>query len=364
MLGQHTNTLDFGTVLAGRKILLVNLAKQNVISEDNQHLLGTLLVNELLTAAFARPQKARIPFFCFIDEFQHFVTKDICEILDGGRKFDLHLILAHQHLNQLKRKDPEVYYSTLGNARAKVVFGGLIDEDLDILAKELYTGEFNPDQVKDEIWHTVYRPVEKTRTVRSSSEVYSTSESDSHGDAYQDSSASISHQSLVNGLSFIPGSEGWTSAMTGTGTGLSSARGSSSSRSRSAQTSSASGSSESVVPWYEFHEDTELTSRTFRSLEEQLYIKKAQMKRQPTQHAQILIPDKRVQSMRALTLRDFSPPDRLREEFKQECREAARCFKTPQDAEQELQTLEENLLQPISSQEAEPLESEDGRRWH
>jgi hypothetical protein len=84
ILGQITDTLDFPSVLNGQKILLVNLAKQNTISEDDQHLLGTLLVNEILTAAFARPMGARKPYYLFIDEFQHFVTKDMCEILDGG----------------------------------------------------------------------------------------------------------------------------------------------------------------------------------------------------------------------------------------------------------------------------------------
>src|SRR5258708_26132510 len=99
MLGQYTKTLNFSDVRSDRKILLVNLARQNVISEDNQHLLGTLLVNELLSAGFARRPQERQPFFVFIDEFSHFVTKDACEILDGGRKFGLHFTLAHQHLD-------------------------------------------------------------------------------------------------------------------------------------------------------------------------------------------------------------------------------------------------------------------------
>src|SRR5262249_46551398 len=104
ILGQQLRTIDFNNVLSGRKILLVNLAQQNVIPKDFQQLLGTLLVNELLTAAFARPQDRRTPFYLFLDEFSNFVTKDICEVLDAGRKFGLHLILAHQHLHQLKQR--------------------------------------------------------------------------------------------------------------------------------------------------------------------------------------------------------------------------------------------------------------------
>jgi hypothetical protein len=238
IVGQHTNTLDFADVLGGRKILLVNLAKQNTISEDNQHLLGTLLVNEILTAAFARPAGERVPFYLFLDEFQHFVTKDMCEILDGGRKFGLHLILAHQHLNQLKEKDPEVYYSTLTNARLKAVFGGLIDDDLDVLARELFTGEFNPDEIKDEVWQTKYRPVETTRLVRS--------ESSSHADSA--SFGEITHSSLSNADLFIPGS-GFLAPpeLSMISTTSASARGESSSHA----TVDAYSESQSCVPWYE-----------------------------------------------------------------------------------------------------------------
>ncbi len=329
IVGQQTNTIDFAEVLSGRKILLVNLARQNTISEDNQHLLGTLLVNELITAAFARRPKERTPFYLFLDEFQHFVTKDMCEILDGGRKFGLHLILAHQHLNQLKEKDPEVYYSVLTNARLKAVFGGLIDGDLEIVAKEV--AEFNPDEIKDEVWQTKYRPVETTRVI--------VTESETHSDT--NSFGEITHSSLVNGDMYIPGS-GFLSSpelagfstVTSTGTGSTSGQAS----------TDAYASSRGEVPWYEYHEYQELSSRTFRSLEEQLYIKKAQMKRQAGQHAAILIPDTSVQFAKTPTLIDLPVKDSARREFLQACIEHAGCFKSPQDAEREIGALQEKLL--------------------
>jgi hypothetical protein len=333
MLGQCTHTLDFPSVLAGRKILLVNLTKQNAISEDNQHLLGTLLVNELLTAAFARPLKERTPFFAFIDEFQHFVTKDMCEILDGGRKFGLHLTLAHQHLNQTKIKDPEVYYSALTNARTKVVFGGMIDEDLDIIAKELYTGELNPDEIKHELWHKVYRPVETTRTIHV----------DNWSDSSGSSSGQISHESLVSGQMHIPGSGGFLSMPQLMSSSEARGRGSSSTRTDTNAQARGGGSSE--VPWFEFHEEQELASVTFRQLEEQLYIKKAQLKRQPTQHAAVLIPGANVQLIKTATLAEQPVSDRQLAEFKQACMEAAGCYKTPQQADIEIANLEQHLLE-------------------
>jgi hypothetical protein len=344
MLGQYTKTLDFPGILAGGKILLVNLARQNVISEDNQHLLGTLIVNELITAAFACKPGERRECFLAIDEFSRFVTKDACEILDGGRKYKLHLILAHQHLGQLKEKDPEVYYSTLTNARTKIVFGGLNDEDVELISKELYTGEFDPNEVKDEIWHRGFEPVETTRTVRG----YSSSESSG------ESSGDISHSSLDSGQVFIPGSDFWSMP---TLSSTSQSRSSGSSRSRGHQASSSSGSTETTVPFYEFHEYRELTSRTFRSLEEQLYLKKAQLKRQPNQQAAVLMPGQNVQLIRVATLRELPVTDLQCEEFRRACIETAGCYKTPACAEAELLALEEKLLlegRPTITVVAEP----------
>jgi hypothetical protein len=330
IIGQYTKTLDFHNVLDERKVVLVNLARQNVISDDDRHLLGTLLVNELLTAAFARREGERDPYFLFIDEFEHFVTKDICEILDGGRKFGLHLVLSHQHLSQLREKDAEVYFSALTNARTKVVFGGLIDQDLDILAKELYTGELDPDEVKSEIWQTKFRPVETTRLIISESEMQGESS------AY----TQISHESLGDSATYIPGSSMWTADPVSTGVSSGSSSGTVESEGRN----QAYGRSVTEVPFYEQHEFRELSSRTFRSLEEQLYIKKAQMKGQATQHAAILIPGQRVALVKTPTLQDFPISHLLREEFKSACFEAAGCFKTPQEAEQEVKALEESLL--------------------
>lgn len=98
------------------------------------------------------------------------------------------------------------------------------------------------------------------------------------------------------------------------------------------------------VPFYEQHEFQELSSVSFRSLEEQLYIKKAQMKRQPTQHAAVLIPGGNVELVKTPTLENFPVTHGLREEFKQACFEAAGCFKTVAAAEEEVRLLEERLL--------------------
>lgn len=332
VFGQHTNTLDFESVLAEGKILLVNLPRGRTVNDNNQYLLGTLIVNELLTAAFARAEEHRRPFYLAIDEFQQFVTKDICEILSGGRKFGLHLILAHQILHQLKKTDEEVYYSTLANARTKVVFGGLSKEDLDTMGWEMFHGDLDPDLIKDEIWRTVYRPVETTRLVIT----------DSESDGGGEHDGIVDHESLAHNQVYIPGT-GWgdlypasISTLSGQGRGRSHAENTNWQRARAA----------SLVPFYEHHEDLELVSRTYRPIEEQLFLKTQQLKAQPNQHAAFLVPGQTVEFMRVDDLRDFPVSRQQVDEFRHECFENAGCFKSPQEVDAEIEALERKLLEP------------------
>jgi hypothetical protein len=97
---------------------------------------------------------------------------------------------------------------------------------------------------------------------------------------------------------------------------------------------------------YEYHARQELSSRTFLSLEEQLFLKKAQLKLQPTQHAAILIPGEHVVMVKTPTICDHFVTDRQLGEFKEECFEAAGCYKTMPEAEREIAALESRLLAP------------------
>ena len=58
-----------------------------------------------------------------------FINEDVARILDEGRKFGLHLILAHQHLAQLKKAGEDIYHSVMTDAKTKIIFGGLSAED-------------------------------------------------------------------------------------------------------------------------------------------------------------------------------------------------------------------------------------------
>ena len=92
------------------------------------------------------------------------------------------------------------------------------------------------------------------------------------------------------------------------------------------------------------HEFRELSSVAFRTLEEQLYQKKAQMKRQATQHAAILVPGNNVELGKVPTLQEFAIDPHRVEEFKETCFKKAGCFKTPHEAEREVRQIEERLV--------------------
>lgn len=116
--------LDFNDILASGKILLIKLA-QGLIGEENSYLLGTLFVAKLHQAAQARQNLAiedRKPFYFYIDEFQNFITPSMSAILSGARKYGLGLILAHQDLDQLTRRDSELANSVISNPAIRICF--------------------------------------------------------------------------------------------------------------------------------------------------------------------------------------------------------------------------------------------------
>jgi hypothetical protein len=124
IVSQRENRLDFSEMMNSGKIFLARLA-QGAIGEENAYLLGSLLVSKLHQAALSRQEQKeseRRPFFLYVDEFHHFITPSMASILTGVRKFRLGLILAHQELRQLEKRDSEVAHAVLANPYARVCF--------------------------------------------------------------------------------------------------------------------------------------------------------------------------------------------------------------------------------------------------
>lgn len=116
--------LDFRKILDNRHIFLIKLS-QGLIGESNSHLLGTLIISKLYQAALARQNVSidrRPNHFLYIDEFHNFLTASLPGIITGVRKYGLGLVLAHQNLDQLNRKDSELKTTLLANANIRLSF--------------------------------------------------------------------------------------------------------------------------------------------------------------------------------------------------------------------------------------------------
>lgn len=159
MFGQPEVSLDLGRALEEGSIILVSLATERAkVSKENAELFATLLLSDLWTAAQERGKRDGVkPFYLYLDEFQRFVTPTISDNLDEARGFGLHLTMAHQFPNQLLDRGENgrrVYNSVMENASSKVVFRLQHEDNLIAMAKWLFMGVMNPDEIKHELFST------------------------------------------------------------------------------------------------------------------------------------------------------------------------------------------------------------------
>ena len=124
MVSQPKNMLNFEDIMDTGKIFLAKLP-EGLCGAENSYLLGTLLVSKFQQLAMARQRQEaalRKPFWLYIDEFDHFITPSMAEILKGARKYRLGLTLAHQELHQLQ-SDPKVASAVMTQPCTRIVFG-------------------------------------------------------------------------------------------------------------------------------------------------------------------------------------------------------------------------------------------------
>jgi len=108
IVGQAYTTINFKHVLDERKIVLVKFdARLNYVTT----LIGSLIISELLNAAYSRsefPNSKRGQFNLYIDEFQRFATEDFTRLAVEGRKFGIATTIAHQTIGQLDSRSRAV----------------------------------------------------------------------------------------------------------------------------------------------------------------------------------------------------------------------------------------------------------------
>ncbi len=136
-MGVGTSVLDFPAIMNEGKILLVNLGLGDSLSEEQQRLIGTLIISEEYEAAMRRPTGSR-PHYLYIDEAGLFMTRELGKGFDQCRKKGLHITIAVQHPTQVMTDDPKLYKSITNNARNKFIFAMPDREDASVLADDLF----------------------------------------------------------------------------------------------------------------------------------------------------------------------------------------------------------------------------------
>lgn len=265
VVGQTENVIDFVQCMNERHIVLVNLATKDRMDLTNAQLIGAMLFADLFTSATSRSEAegSRNPFYCYVDECADFITEDIAKILDQTRKYGLHLILAHQRLEQLRQYGDNLYNAVMAGAQSKVVFKVDDDETAETLSRFLFRKLFNLEEPKRVLDKPVVVGQER---VRLSSESTTQATGDASSEASSQSSGQFQGTSVAEAerLSSL-GNEMGSSIVAGKSDGMGSSSGWAWARSTTSSVANTSGSSETLASRYE------VMPTAVYSLEEQIH---------------------------------------------------------------------------------------------
>jgi hypothetical protein len=294
-MGLSDRTLDLQAIMDEGKVLLVNLAVSDQLSDEDARVFGALLVNEFFECARRRPEKdsrgrAPKPYYLYIDEFQEFVSIDVSKALDQARKFGLFAVLSHQRFGQLN----DDLIDSLSNCKIKAVFGGLPVKWARYMAEEMFINKLDPMKIKAAIYQTKFWPKYGRDKVYTHGTSHGTSSSRSSttggGEASSASTSAAESQAYFYDDWFsLPQLAGTRTETTSRGHADMSGRSSSWAESTADTDSSSESESVADVPIFIPVPFQELSSVQYYSLEEQLMEMTAALKEQFPRHCFIKI---------------------------------------------------------------------------
>jgi acylphosphatase len=137
MFASPVNRLDMFAAMQGRKVVLVSSSKA-LLKTDASALFGRYMIALTLNAAFERvavPERDRVPAYLIIDEAADYFDTTLERLLAQARKFNLGVLFAHQHMDQLS---PALRAAVAANTSIKMA-GGVSDHDARLLAPDMRT---------------------------------------------------------------------------------------------------------------------------------------------------------------------------------------------------------------------------------
>jgi TraM recognition site of TraD and TraG/Helicase HerA, central domain len=270
--------LDIQEIIEQGKVLLVNLRPSKFLARGNAKVFGSLLINEFYQQALNREIDETAnkpePYFLYLDEFQNFVSIDLADMLDEVRKFGIFLNLAHQRFGQLSE---DMLDAILTNTQIKAVFGNLEPNTATLMSEVLFLNQIDVHKVKDEIFQTKFRPIYTREKIYTKGSSYGISQSESKGQSTGFTSGSSEGKNTGISITYTD-SEGFFNTREelnrieseGSNTSYSSIQNQNESQSFGYSFSDSESESVADTPFYLMQEFSELSSKTYYTIEEQM----------------------------------------------------------------------------------------------
>jgi hypothetical protein len=351
-LGVSGQTFNLREAMDKQKIILVNLAQSKNLSAENARLFGSLLLGQFFESALGRKKTPAgdnpKPYYLYLDEFQNFVSLDLCDMLDEVRKFGLFLVLSHQRFGQLNEYIED---AVLTNCRIKTVFGGLRTDDARRMAEELFIGKVDPKKIKVAIYQTKHWYKYTRDKVYSKS--VSHSETDGYGSGRGSGAGSGSATAAMTGQTTLPPSDDFFTGFNWFGDpkvktvneaetiGFSSFESSSEFESESHSSGYSKSEGEADIPVFVPVPYQELSSLQYYTPEEQILELTQALKLQQQRHCFVQLADEETQPLLVSFVKDYYvSPLNLKRYVKRLCKNAL----TPEEADNRISQSIENLL--------------------
>jgi hypothetical protein len=153
MFQNPRNKVNIFEAMNRGSLILIHTAK-DLLKQEGCEILGRFFIALIAQAAQERaaiPEQSRTPTFVYIDEAADYFDENIEILLEQARKFNVGMILAHQHLGQFESR--QLRASVAANTAIKLA-GGLSEEDARALCANMgTTAEFLLSMKKYEAAH-------------------------------------------------------------------------------------------------------------------------------------------------------------------------------------------------------------------
>jgi hypothetical protein len=150
IVGSNKSPLNFAEMISKGWVILVNLDPSGIWGIEQQRLLGTLIINEIIHAIYRLTNGGwRGVYYLYIDEVGDYATPKLAHVLDKKRKTGLRFTVAHQRFNQIE--DSNVLSAIKGSTKIKVLFNTPNRQDRDEMIRMMYGGNLSDREVSYEL---------------------------------------------------------------------------------------------------------------------------------------------------------------------------------------------------------------------